>query len=241
MTPDIPTALYDALAQIPGVTCSPSEPMARHTTYRVGGPASLYINVATLPALVAMMHLLKTHQAPWLVLGNGSNVLFSDSGFAGVVIHLDGDFDYLNVTRDTRGPGAHTLECGAAMSITRLLRKAKEDLLDGLSFLGGIPATIGGAVTMNAGTNAGEIKDSLDAVHLLVADDVTVATHHPGDPSQRPDCAALAALCITASAALQWARGESERGHLGADAEFVAKRARLAEKHGWRHGALPVE
>ena len=77
-----------------------------------------------------------------LLLGNGSNVLFADAGFDGVVVHLGGPgFTRVALERDAEGPGRHRLEAGAGLSITKLLRFTKEENVDGLEVLGGVPGT----------------------------------------------------------------------------------------------------
>ena len=160
--------LHSALAAIAGLEVRTSVSMAAHTTYRTGGDAVLYLEVHTREALQSALANLQASETPWLVIGNGSNVLFSEAGFQGAVLHLGSGFDHLKVQRDARGPGAHLLEVGAAVSITRLLRLTKDEDVSGVEFLGGIPGTVGGAVRMNAGTVMGEVSDSLEAAEVIV-------------------------------------------------------------------------
>lgn len=152
----------------PGVEIHLDEGMAAHTTYRVGGPAAVFAEVRSRAGLAALLALCAEHELPWLVVGNGSNVLFADAGFDGVVLHLrGGELDRIEVTRDALGRGVHRLEAGAAVSITRLLRAAKEAEIAGVECLGGVPGTVGGAVVMNAGTVMGEVADSLEAAEVV--------------------------------------------------------------------------
>jgi UDP-N-acetylmuramate dehydrogenase len=143
--------------------------MAPHTTYKVGGKAALFVEVHTPDILPALLERLASLEIDWLILGNGSNVLFADAGFDGAVLHLGDGFAASHVERDALGRGVHRLEAGAGTSITKLLRVAKEQELAGVEFLGGVPGTIGGAVRMNAGTVMGEVRDSLEAAAVAVA------------------------------------------------------------------------
>ncbi len=159
----------DALAKIRGLEVRFDELMGLHTTYKVGGPCAAWIDVGSTEALAELLALCAREEVPWLVMGNGSNVLFADRGFDGVVLHLGEGFDHLGLERDLHGPGVHRVEAGAALSITRLLRFAKVEALAGLECLGGVPGTIGGAVRMNAGTVLGEVADSLEAAKVAQA------------------------------------------------------------------------
>ncbi len=155
------------LEAIDGLALRRDEPMARHTTFRVGGPARLFASVQTREALGRALDVLLRERVPYLVLGNGSNVVFADAGFRGVVLKLDG-LTATSLTRDALSPGVHRLEAEAGLSVTRLLRLVKDQGLAGLEFLGGIPGTVGGIVRMNAGTSLGQVSDALEAAELYV-------------------------------------------------------------------------
>jgi UDP-N-acetylmuramate dehydrogenase len=126
------------------------EPLARHTTFRVGGPADLYLNPADDADLQVMLRILADAGLPVRILGNGSNVLVSDRGVRGAVIRLRPHF--ADMTRD----GA-TLVVGAGAQLAKVVRFAAEQELAGLESTMGIPGTIGGALVMNAGTDFGNI------------------------------------------------------------------------------------
>jgi UDP-N-acetylmuramate dehydrogenase len=158
------------LAPLPGLDVRYDEPMGPRTTYKVGGPAAAFIETSDEAALCALLVCLERAQIPSIVLGNGSNVLFADAGFSGVVIHLGQGFDGVDCTRDQHGPGRHRLEAGGAVSITRLLRATKDLEVAGVEFLGGVPGTIGGAIRMNAGTVMGEVSDSLESARVVTPD-----------------------------------------------------------------------
>jgi len=178
---DRPTAdrLDARLAEVADLEVRPDAPLAALTTYRIGGPARWLLVPHTHAALGAALGALEGAGVPWLVLGNGSNVLVSDRGFAGAVVKLGRGFAGVELARDHGGPGRHRLEAGGALSITRLLRFAKAERLAGLEPLGGVPATVGGAVRMNAGTRLGELKDALLAAELVTPG--AAPAWHPAD------------------------------------------------------------
>lgn len=163
-------ALHARLSAVADLEVALDAPLAAHTTYRVGGPAALLVTAHTHAALAEALAALAAAAAPVFVLGNGSNVLVADRGVSGCVLKLGRAFADATLRRDALGPGAHLLEAGAAMSITRLLRFAKAEALAGVEALGGVPATVGGAVRMNAGTRLGEVADTLVGAQLVTAD-----------------------------------------------------------------------
>ncbi|TNF24311.1 MAG: UDP-N-acetylmuramate dehydrogenase [Deltaproteobacteria bacterium] len=162
--------LLARLQHLGDVDARGDEPLAPHTTYKVGGPARRFVTAHTLEALQAVLSVLRSVDEPALVLGHGSNVLFSDAGFPGTVLTLGRDLSLCTLTRDAFGPGVHLLEAGGGCSVTRLLRLVKQEAVAGVEFLGGIPATLGGAVRMNAGTREGEVKDALVAAQIVRPD-----------------------------------------------------------------------
>ena len=143
--------------------------LAPHTTYKVGGNAALFIHVIDPTTLQPLLARLEELNIAWLILGNGSNVLFSDAGFDGAVVRLGEGFAKAEVTLDAFAPGQHLLEVGAGLSINKLLRFAKTHNLAGVECLGGVPGTVGGAVRMNAGTVMGEVSDSIESAAVVSA------------------------------------------------------------------------
>jgi UDP-N-acetylmuramate dehydrogenase len=137
-----------------------NEPMAAHTTFRIGGAADLLITVYDIAQLRLVIGACRDAGVPIMILGKGSNLLVSDSGIAGAVIALDGDFREISVDGDM-------ITVGAAASLTRLCTVALEHSLTGLEFAYGIPGSVGGAVYMNAGAYGGETKDVIAAVTYL--------------------------------------------------------------------------
>lgn len=144
--------------------------LAPYTTYKVGGPAALLIEVVEPAVLHPLLARLKALDIAWIILGKGSNVLFSDAGFDGAVLLLGEGFGATHITRNALGDGQHRLEVGAGLSINKLLRFTKTHELAGLECLGGVPGTVGGAVRMNAGTVMGEVSDAIEAA-AIVSDD----------------------------------------------------------------------
>jgi len=142
--------------------------MSRHTTFRIGGSAVLYIVCETVEALAVCISKCREGNIRYMVLGNGSNVLFSDTGFEGVVISMTG---MANVKVDgTR----ITAEAGA--SLTAVSKTARDASLTGMEFAHGIPGSCGGAVFMNAGAYDGEIKNIVSESTYLDTADGTLHT-----------------------------------------------------------------
>ena len=143
----------------PGLELLREEPMSRHTTFRVGGPAALLAVVKTEAEVKTALRMAAGRGIEPFFLGNGSNLLVADGGYDGFLIKLSGD---LNQTRDVGGE----LVAGGAVLLSRLASAALERGLTGLEFASGIPGTVGGAVTMNAGAYDGEIAQVLGWVKV---------------------------------------------------------------------------
>ena len=129
------------------------EPMSRHTTFRVGGPADIYV-LPQINQVKEVLQLCSTFDIPICIKGNGSNLLVGDKGIRGVVLELGKNAADISVA------GTHiTAEAGAILGT--VAKKALEQSLTGLESAAGIPGTVGGAVVMNAGAYGGEMKDVL--------------------------------------------------------------------------------
>lgn len=126
----------------------PLEPMARHTTYRIGGPARFYVRVASVGALRHVISACESSRIPWVVVGRGSNLLVSDEGYNGVVVTLGRDFRTCRFDEDIQ----HFF-VGAGVLLSSVVQEAFHRSLSGLEFAVGTPGTVGGAVCMNAGTS----------------------------------------------------------------------------------------
>lgn len=137
-----------------------NEPMKRHTSWRIGGPAEFFCQVETIEELRAVVGLFRRYGAPWRIVGGGTNLLVADQGLAGGVIQLRGSFC------QSRWEGSSVV-CGAGDFTARLARQALDFSLSGLEFAGAIPGTAGGAVVGNAGTPLGCVADIIRKVSLL--------------------------------------------------------------------------
>lgn len=138
-----------------------NEPLSRHTTWKVGGPADLLIYPRSEEELKRAMQIVYLHQMPWRAIGRGSNLLVRDGGIRGVVFKLDEGFNYLGIdgTRVTAGGG---------YSMILLASMTAKHGLTGLEFAGGIPGNVGGAVYMNAGAHGSEIARVLVSAKVLL-------------------------------------------------------------------------
>lgn len=151
------------------------EKMSAHTTFRVGGEADIFVEINTSVELQKVFALLKSEGFSRLgkdfyLLGNGSNVLVSDSGVRGVVLHLSKEYGkiVLEEQSETR------LVCQAGATLAAIAHKAYEYGLTGFEFAAGIPGTLGGAIVMNAGAYGGEMCQVVKSVRLMTSDGVIV-------------------------------------------------------------------
>jgi UDP-N-acetylmuramate dehydrogenase len=134
--------------------------MANHTSFKVGGAADVYAMVSCSEAL-AKLHLISSeHGLDLLLIGNGTNLLFPDHGFRGVVAKLDNEFSWCRF-EDTK------VFCGAATPMSVLARKAAQNSLSGLEFSYGIPGTLGGGIKTNAGAHSWSIGQFVDQVEVV--------------------------------------------------------------------------
>ena len=137
------------------------EPMNRHTTFKVGGPARYYLIPETTGEVRAAIDFADARQLPFMIVGNGSNLLFADREYHGVVIEIGESFSELSVHMD------HVVTVKAGMRLSAMASRLARLGLGGFEFAGGIPGTVGGAITMNAGAYGGEIKDCLREITVM--------------------------------------------------------------------------
>lgn len=159
-TPPVP--LQRLLEGIAGVRVKPNEPLSRHVTMGVGGPAGLYLEIDTAEALSSAIAALEDAGMPWLILGGGSNTLFEDAGYHGAVVQLKKEFRAI-----AEGREPHTVRAGAAANFRAVMRFAVERNLTGLEFGVGIPGTLGGALAGNAGAGGEDICTLTRSVETL--------------------------------------------------------------------------
>ncbi len=142
------------------------EKLARHTSYRIGGKAELFVTCHSYHSLRRTIETLAREQVPWVILGKGSNLLVADEGYRGAVITLGTEF-----SRFVLGEDWGTISVGAGAILARLVNEALSKELSGLEFAEGIPGTVGGAISMNAGSRT-------EWIGSLVED---VVTYKPGE------------------------------------------------------------
>lgn len=153
--------MIEALKQIVGEnSILENENMANHTTFKCGGNASLYIAPNSTDELVKVLEVLRNENYPYMVIGNGSNLLVKDSGYDGAIVEVDKKISEI----DVRGEEI-IVEAGAKLS--KVATIAMENDLAGFEFAHGIPGNMGGAVVMNAGAYGGEMKDVLKWVKVV--------------------------------------------------------------------------
>lgn len=153
--------IREQIAQITGKDIVQiNEPMKNHTTFRIGGPADLFVAPETEQELQETVRVIRESGVPYVIVGNGSNLLVSDEGFRGAVISLGKSLTGISVD----GTVIHA-EAGTMLS--RIAAEAKEHSLTGLEFAAGIPGSLGGACVMNAGAYGGEMKQVLLGVRYL--------------------------------------------------------------------------
>lgn len=139
------------------------EPMKKHISFKVGGPADFLVKPKTEEELSQVIKFVKEEKIPFIVIGNGSNLLVKDGGIRGIVIELSDNFNNYEIKGNII-----KAQSGALLSI--LGRNALKNSLTGFEFAAGIPGTLGGALAMNAGAYGGEMKQVVKSVRLIDTD-----------------------------------------------------------------------
>ncbi len=156
--------VFDRLTAIVGASqVRQKEPMRLHTTFRVGGPADFFVTPQTEEQLSSLLTFCKNSGLSHFIIGNGSNLLVSDSGYRGVIIQL-----FQNHNRISVDGTCIYAQSGALLS--KIAAEAQNSGLTGFEFAAGIPGTMGGACMMNAGAYGGEMKDVLISVRVMNPD-----------------------------------------------------------------------
>lgn len=148
---------------VPAENIHLQEPMKKHTTFRVGGPAACLVELENQEQLSKIQHYLYMVEIPFVVLGNGSNVLVSDEGYPGVILQIS------EKMKDIRVEGTCIVAQAGAL-LSQVARAAYEHGLTGLEFSSGIPGTVGGGVVMNAGAYGGEMRHVVTKVTVVNPD-----------------------------------------------------------------------
>lgn len=153
--------LYQKLTEwMPEERVKKEEPMRQHTTFRVGGPADLFISPNSVEEVRKVTALCREEGVPYYIMGNGSNLLVSDQGYRGVIIQFYKEMNDISVE-------GTLLRAQAGALLSAVANRALLESLTGFEFAAGIPGTLGGACVMNAGAYGGEMKDVLKAVTVL--------------------------------------------------------------------------
>ena len=144
-----------------------NESMEKYTSFRAGGNAKILVKVNTIEEIINVLKIAKESNIPLVVIGNGSNILFKDEGFDGIVLKIE--LDNIKIENEKIIVGA-----GAKNAI--IARKALDNSLQGFESISGIPGTIGGAIRMNAGAYGTEIKDIIESVKYIDFDTLEINT-----------------------------------------------------------------
>lgn len=139
------------------------EPMKNHTTFRVGGNADAFVEAANALEIGKVLHFCIENEIPYIVVGNGSNLLVGDGGIRGVVIHIGQGMSKCRIE-----DGEVTADAGIKLAV--LAKNLLDAHLTGFEFAAGIPGTLGGGIYMNAGAYGGELKDVIETVTFLAPD-----------------------------------------------------------------------
>lgn len=137
-----------------------NEPLSKHSTLCIGGNADYFVEIETEDQLISLLQFINKNKIKFFVLGGGSNILFTDEGFNGIVIKLSGNFCKYEISKNT-------VFCGAATSLAFLAKQTAENGLSGLEHFAGIPGTVGGAVFGNAGVKVCSISSVIDKIEVI--------------------------------------------------------------------------
>lgn len=157
--------VYELLNQIVGKEhVLLDELMSKHTTFKVGGPADIFVVPQTVEEVKAVIDVCKNENIDFYVIGKGSNLLVGDKGYRGVIICLYNTLDNVKIVDNNEDT---SVIAGAGIMLSKLANIIADNSLEGFEFASGIPGTLGGAVTMNAGAYGGEINDCIMAATVM--------------------------------------------------------------------------
>ena len=201
-----------------------NEKLARHTSYRIGGKADLFVTCHSYHSLRRTIEVLARERVPWVIIGKGSNLLVADAGYRGAVITLGSEF-----SRFVVGEDGCTITVGAGAILARLVNEALSRELTGLEFAVGIPGTVGGAISMNAGSRT-------EWIGSLVRDVVTYKPgegirHYPGERSRGGIATAASPTTIVLEATLEL--GQATKDDIRARMERALTRRRRTQPLGF--------
>lgn len=139
-----------------------NEPMSKHTSFKIGGPAEIFVKINNVEELKLIIKISKQAEVPITVVGNGSNLLVSDDGIRGIVLKIE--FDKIEIEESGK------LKVGSGVKLAFLAQRCLKEKLEGFEFASGIPGTIGGAIRMNAGAHGSEMKDIVKKITCMTRD-----------------------------------------------------------------------
>lgn len=143
-----------------------AEPLSRHTSFKIGGTADYFVMPQSIPEIADVISLCRLEGIPYYIIGNGSNLLVGDKGYQGVIIQILHNLSYVYIEKEQEECSCR-VTAGAGILLSQLSAKVAERGLTGLEFASGIPGTLGGAITMNAGAYGGEMKDCIHCATVL--------------------------------------------------------------------------
>jgi UDP-N-acetylmuramate--L-alanine ligase/UDP-N-acetylenolpyruvoylglucosamine reductase len=144
------------------------EPLSKHTTMRVGGPAQFWVEPETVAGFAKLVKHCHANQIPFMVIGRGSNLLVRDGGIRGVVVHLSrGEFKQLEVSPESAGGTERFITAGVGLKLKELSYAARDAGIGGFEWMEGIPGNVGGALRMNAGAMGGETFQNVVQVNYV--------------------------------------------------------------------------
>lgn len=142
-----------------------NEPMSKHTSFKIGGPAECFIKIKTIEQLKDILKYAQKGKIPLTIIGNGSNLLVSDDGIKGIVLKIEIEKICQDIKNDII-----LLTVGSGIKLGALAQKCLKEEVAGFEFASGIPGTIGGAIRMNAGAHGSEMKDIVKTVKYMTRD-----------------------------------------------------------------------
>ena len=162
---DIKEILENSNLSIPKDNILYNEDMKKHTTFKIGGPAECFIKIKTKEELKEILVFARENKIPITILGNGSNILVLDGGIKGITLTIQ--IEYLDIKQDDE---KYKIYVGGGYKLAKLAQYLLKNEISGFEELSGIPGTIGGAVSMNAGAHGREMKDIVQKIKCVDID-----------------------------------------------------------------------
>ena len=197
--------VYEHLKKyIPAEKLMLREPMYKHTSFKIGGPADIMVLPGSIEEIAMAVKVCRTNDCPYFVMGNGTNLLVKDGGYRGVIIKIGSNFSDYRINQER-------IYSQAGILLSALSQCAAESALEGLEFASGIPGTLGGAVAMNAGAYEGEMKDVVEWARVVTNDgEVKVLSVEELEMGYRTSIVQRQGL-IVADCCLRLKKGEKEK------------------------------